>query len=84
MSVCARWCFTLNNPGEADTAAKMKAVAWIIYGVVGKEAGEAGTPHLQGYLEVHFFFIAWVMERSFPNAPCGRYWGCAPNPPFFV
>lgn len=52
------WCFTLNNPsitesnslkalGESELEAN-KAT----YLVIGRETGESGTPHLQGY--IHF------------------------------
>jgi len=50
-----RWCFTLNN----YTAAEIKSLdvktsdkqlcSYIVY---GKEVGDSGTPHLQGYLEL--------------------------------
>ena len=47
------WCFTLNNYTEAELAStddlinKGEGVRYITY---GKEVGESGTPHLQGYL----------------------------------
>ena len=44
-------CFTLNNPAPTDLAA-VQALAWVKYGCVGKETGESGTPHLQGYLNL--------------------------------
>lgn len=42
------FCFTLNNYSEEDEA-RIAAVG-AQYTVYGKEVGEAGTPHLQGYL----------------------------------
>lgn len=42
------WCFTLNNYVEADLE-KFKAQD-CRYLVVGKEKGENGTPHLQGFI----------------------------------
>lgn len=46
-----RWVFTLNNP----TAAEAQQIAehlddFPTYAVVGRETGEAGTPHLQGFV----------------------------------
>jgi len=45
-----RWCFTLNNWTEQEYD---KIIKWdmIRYLIVGKEIGESGTPHLQGYVE---------------------------------
>ncbi len=42
------WCFTLNNYNEGEENG-----AWLPdseYWVIGKEKGESGTPHLQGYV----------------------------------
>lgn len=46
------WCFTINNPTSADgkllddAHVKDKVFTYI---VMGKETGEDGTPHIQGY-----------------------------------
>lgn len=42
------WCFTLNNYTEVDYAQLLGAPH--DYVVIGKEVGENGTPHLQGYI----------------------------------
>lgn len=47
-----RWCFTLNNYSEKEYTDLSKKCANIGKYVIGKEIGENGTPHLQGYLEL--------------------------------
>jgi len=49
MPQSTRWCLTLNNYNEADTA-RAEAVAnseGCVYGIIGREVGASGTPHLQ-------------------------------------
>lgn len=46
------WCFTLNNPTDAEVAdlnalASRTAVTYVVF---GRETGETGTPHLQGFI----------------------------------
>lgn len=44
------WCFTLNNYGETEYSEIISKIrACCVYFIVGREVGEAGTPHLQGY-----------------------------------
>lgn len=43
------WCFTLNNWDEVQRE-KLIEVDYN-YMIIGKEVGENGTPHLQGYIE---------------------------------
>jgi len=50
MSRAKNWCFTLNNPTEDETSALLHAAAATEYIVWGRETGEGGTPHLQGYV----------------------------------
>lgn len=47
------WCFTINNPTkrEATSLSNMVADGIAGYVVYGREEGENGTPHLQGYVE---------------------------------
>ncbi len=47
------WVFTLNNYADSDwEGLKEWSVAECKYAVIGKEVGEGGTPHLQGYLSL--------------------------------
>lgn len=46
------WCFTVNNPTEADAGTIGTAFdkGELDYIVLGKEVGESGTHHIQGYM----------------------------------
>lgn len=47
------WCFTWNNFSEADHEYVTKLIEMrdmCTYAIIGKEVGESGTPHLQGFL----------------------------------
>jgi hypothetical protein len=48
-----KFCFTLNNYTE-DEYRKIREymVSKCVYGIVGREIGELGTPHLQGYFNL--------------------------------
>lgn len=49
-SQAKHWCFTLNNYTDADID-RIKALGnEVDYLIAGKEVGESGTPHLQGYV----------------------------------
>jgi hypothetical protein len=50
MSAAKRWCFTLNNPTNQEEQSIKDAHTNCSYLVVGRERGESGTPHLQGFL----------------------------------
>jgi len=44
------WAFTLNNYTDADIARLSAPSAEVSYLIAGKEVGDSGTPHLQGYV----------------------------------
>lgn len=48
MSKARGYCFTINNPSDQDHEALEKIECR--YMVIGKEVGENGTPHIQGYV----------------------------------
>lgn len=50
MSKARGYCFTINNYGEEDEIAVHNLAKEAKYIVVGKEVGETGTPHYQGYV----------------------------------
>lgn len=47
-----RWCFTFNNYNDGDVNDISSKVPNLCKRyIIGKEVGESGTPHLQGYVE---------------------------------
>lgn len=52
MSQGKKWCFTLNNPTQDERLllASNLEKEDVVYAVVGRETGESGTPHLQGFI----------------------------------
>ena len=65
-----RWVFTLNNPTQAekDNVVQLGGSDRIKYLVVGRERGESGTPHLQGFViftsTVTFSRVARLLPRA--------------------
>lgn len=45
-----RFCFTLNNPTDGEVAALDNLDGTVRYLVYGREVGDSGTPHLQGFV----------------------------------
>lgn len=49
MSRAHGFCFTINNYTDVDIEKCQKLLAEADYGIIGKEIGKSGTPHIQGY-----------------------------------
>jgi len=57
-----RYCFTLNNYNEEECELLWSSIrSECSYGIIGKEVGDSGTPHLQG-------FCIFNKRRSFQSA----------------
>jgi len=81
MSRSRSWCLTVNN-WTVDQLAALKGLTGVTYGVMGREVGESGTPHLQGYLRLTNAttmrgvsmggsFPRWLCSSSEEDASCG-------------
>lgn len=71
MAVLRNWCFTLNNPadhgcditeGQLPVHPKERYVVWQL------EAGENGTPHYQGYIELTAGVRLGSLKKWLPTA----------------
>lgn len=62
-----RWCFTLNNYIEEDLSQLSQEFNNSLF-IIGKEVGENGTKHLQGYVEfknqTRFSTLKKICERA--------------------
>jgi len=45
------WCFTINNPPDDLDKATLHNDEYFQYAIWGREVGESGTPHFQGYVQ---------------------------------
>lgn len=75
MSRQRHWCFTLNNYTEDERTA---ILAWeCTYVIIGREVGESGTPHLQGYVRFPAAKRLSSMKKLSPRA----HWEAAKGSP---
>lgn len=61
------WVFTLNNYTEEDLEHMKTWEEWCSYLIFGKEVGESGTPHLQGYVEFDKAYTMSKVKKLFKN-----------------
>lgn len=49
------WCFTLNNPtdDEEQRLVDLFDQSWVVYLIFGREVGENGTAHYQGFISLN-------------------------------
>jgi len=59
------WCFTMNNYTDEDIT-NVKALD-STYLIIGKETGESGTPHLQGYVELPHGKTLTALKKRLPK-----------------
>jgi len=57
------WCFTINNYTPEDECVVRSLADFASYVVCGKEVGESGTPHLQGYAYMKKLASLTAMRR---------------------
>lgn len=69
-----RVCFTWNNyPLDAEDQLRCLAERkHVIYMVVGRERGESGTPHLQGYVHFKHALTFSALKRLLPSVHLER------------
>lgn len=65
MAQSVGWCFTLNNPETNEIAWPAEKVRYAIW---QREAGENGTPHLQGYMEFKRGQRMSALKKILPRA----------------
>lgn len=65
-----RWCFTLNNPSteENQLLSRYYQDNHVEYLVYGRETGESGTTHWQGYTIFHERKTLAHVRRTLPRA----------------
>lgn len=62
------FCFTLNNYDHADDFGARLIARTAKYAIIGKEIGESGTPHLQGYVSLPNPVSFDKIKKSIPRA----------------
>lgn len=68
MSRHRSWCFTINNWTPSDLLSVQSLMKDSCYAIVGKEVGESGTPHLQGYVRLSNAKTMYAVKKYLPRA----------------
>lgn len=63
-----RWCWTLNNPSEAEITNVRLLADSTVYTVFGHEVGAEGTPHLQGFTVYSATKRLAAVKKDIPRA----------------
>jgi len=72
---CRNICFTINNPTEEDVHwCEQVVCSYICY---GRERGESGTPHIQGYIEFEVPKRFTTLKRECPRGHFEKRMGTA-------
>lgn len=66
MATGRRFCFTLNNYTEEEEE-KIKNYGYWTYIIYGREKGENGVPHLQGYCEANNSILFKTLKKLSPR-----------------
>lgn len=70
MSRSRSWCFTLNNYTQADEDLLQNDSSAVRYVCYGREVGESGTPHLQGFIYFNNPCALSLCRERVGNAHC--------------
>lgn len=64
------YCFTINNPTTADEEVlkALEANDKVRYFIIGREKGESGTPHYQGYIYFRSRVVFASVKKVLPRA----------------
>lgn len=74
-SQARNWCFTLNNWTEPEYNVILNLDVGFL--IMGKETGENGTPHLQGYVQFHKRTYFTTAQKLLPRAHLEVAYGSA-------
>lgn len=65
--MAVNYCFTLNNPTLDEESFLQVTLEEVVYITYGRETGESGTPHLQGYLELSKKMSVVALKKLLKN-----------------